>query len=626
MTKLLFAFCGRVSTEDTRNLKHRGPGRSPRHDASCRPVPRSSRSISTSGRAALCRGRAARRPPGCWRTCGPARTVGTPSWSGSSPGRSARRSSTRPSTHCSSTSASICGCPRSADGSISTRPRPKCCSACSGGTSKQERALIRSRVRDGMTVLAQDGKRHLGGTPPYGYLLADAGEHPNPKKRALGQRLRRLEPDPVTAPVVERIFSMFAAGHGLKQIATTLTLESVPSPSAHDRERNPHRDPRGWAHTAIRAILHNEKYLGRAVWGKQARVEEFYDLDDVAAGYTTLQRWTDNERWVYGPEDAHPALVSRELWDAVHARIVARRAQGSTAPRSPRTTNVPYMLRCLLHCVICERKMVGTVAHNTRRYHCLATQTRALPAYLSGHPKAVYVREDVIVRAIGHWLPTLADSDWLSTCNQPEPTQDARRNRLAARLNEIDAATANLVRAIETGTDPEVVQQRIAQLRAERQLTVHELSKVPADDLLTSADIDAIVNELGGLAAILEEAEPLDKMRVYQALDLRLQYQPDQAMVVASADLGRVVSRVGGPSPSLRTRSRIDFGRACAGDMRPHASTFAVIGSDEADPRPMPRRALRRRPDTTAGPRRAGERDRRTRHGGVHILRVRGAL
>ena len=32
-----------------------------------------------------------------------------------------------------------------------------------GGTSKQERALIRTRVRDGMSVLAQDGNRHLGG-------------------------------------------------------------------------------------------------------------------------------------------------------------------------------------------------------------------------------------------------------------------------------------------------------------------------------------------------------------------------------------------------------------------------------------------------------------------------------
>jgi DNA invertase Pin-like site-specific DNA recombinase len=133
-----------------------------------------------------------------------------------------------------------------------------------GGTSKQERDLIRTRVREGMGVLAKEGQRHLGGRPPYGYLLADAGEHPNAKKRALGQRLHRLEPDPVTGPVVRRIFEMYASGQGQKQIANNLTAEGVPSPSAHDRKRDPHRDPRGWAHTAIRAILINERLASSA--------------------------------------------------------------------------------------------------------------------------------------------------------------------------------------------------------------------------------------------------------------------------------------------------------------------------------------------------------------------------
>jgi hypothetical protein len=43
----------------------------------------------------------------------------------------------------------------------------------------------------------------------YDYRLADAGLHPNPGKAAEGRRLHRLEPDPVTAPVVERIFNEY---------------------------------------------------------------------------------------------------------------------------------------------------------------------------------------------------------------------------------------------------------------------------------------------------------------------------------------------------------------------------------------------------------------------------------
>lgn len=53
-----------------------------------------------------------------------------------------------------------------------------------------------------MAAQAQFHGRYLGGRPPYGYRLADAGPHPNPGKAAGGRRLHRLEPDPATAPVV----------------------------------------------------------------------------------------------------------------------------------------------------------------------------------------------------------------------------------------------------------------------------------------------------------------------------------------------------------------------------------------------------------------------------------------
>ncbi len=47
-----------------------------------------------------------------------------------------------------------------------------------------------------------------------GYRLTDAGPHPNPAKAAEGKRLRRLEPDPDTAPVVQRIYAEYIAGRG----------------------------------------------------------------------------------------------------------------------------------------------------------------------------------------------------------------------------------------------------------------------------------------------------------------------------------------------------------------------------------------------------------------------------
>ena len=98
--------------------------------------------------------------------------------------------------------------------------------------------------------------------------------------------------------------------------------------------------------------------------------------------------------------------------------------------------------------------MQGNKAHDTLRYRCTVTQTGALPAYLSGHPKAVYVREDAVVRALDAWLPTLVDADLLAASQEPEPSTNARHEDLHRRLAEIDQATRNLVSAIEPAPTP----------------------------------------------------------------------------------------------------------------------------------------------------------------------------
>src|SRR5262249_34338705 len=48
-----------------------------------------------------------------------------------------------------------------------------------GVQSKREITRARIRVRTAMAAQARDQGRYLGGRPPYGYRLADAGPHPN---------------------------------------------------------------------------------------------------------------------------------------------------------------------------------------------------------------------------------------------------------------------------------------------------------------------------------------------------------------------------------------------------------------------------------------------------------------
>ena len=220
-----------------------------------------------------------------------------------------------------------------------------------GGMSKGERNRIKIRVRSAMAAQARSEGRFLGGRPPYGYRLADAGPHPNPGKASHGQRLHRLEPDPATAPVVKRIFEEYVSGRGLYAIAEQLTREGIPSPSAHDPERNRHRHGKAWSKMAVRAILADPRYTGRQVWNRQRRDEVLVDVDDVALGHETKMRWNDEGEWIYSNALTHEPLVTNELFGrgAHDRRGGTRPACGAQA--SPFATTLraarPHQLRHL---------------------------------------------------------------------------------------------------------------------------------------------------------------------------------------------------------------------------------------------------------------------------------------
>jgi DNA invertase Pin-like site-specific DNA recombinase len=143
-----------------------------------------------------------------------------------------------------------------------------------GGLSKAERRRIQHRTRASMLALASNG-RWLGGRPNYGYRLVDAGlAHPNRRKAASGINLRSLEPDPDTAPVVQRIFELFDQGVGYRTIASRLEAEGIPSPG----EIGPTKHPRSagvWSGSTVRTILMNPRYLGYQVAGRQRRLINF---------------------------------------------------------------------------------------------------------------------------------------------------------------------------------------------------------------------------------------------------------------------------------------------------------------------------------------------------------------
>jgi len=63
---------------------------------------------------------------------------------------------------------------------------------------------LKVKSRQGIETAARQG-RHAGRKTLYGYRFAEK-KHPNPHKAAQGVKVKGLEPDPVTAPVVKMIY------------------------------------------------------------------------------------------------------------------------------------------------------------------------------------------------------------------------------------------------------------------------------------------------------------------------------------------------------------------------------------------------------------------------------------
>jgi len=414
--------------------------------------------------------------------------------------------------------------------------------------SKGERTRIKIRVRAAMAAQAEHEGRFLGGRPPYGYRLADAGPHPNPGKAAIGQRLHRLEPDPATAPVVRQIFEEYLAGRGLYAIAEGLTRDDIPSPSAADPSRNRHRSGIAWSKSAIRAILANPRYTGYQIWNRQRREETLIDVDDVALGDETKMCWNRQDDWIWSVEPAHQPLVSKatflEAQGQGQGRASGRHQRQQAIPRLPRRTPRPYLLRGRLHCGICQRRMEGTWNHDAPHYRCRYPAEYAL-ANLIEHPKAVYLREALIVPRLDHWLCGLFDDDHIdATCHalaaasQPAPVIGRAVHTTTQELRECDRQLGRYRDALDAGADPAVVAGWIAETQAKRAKLKRTLAqqRQAAGTGMTPADIHALLKRLPELVKVLADAPPTDKAQLYGEFGLRLVYYPDRNLAAASAD------------------------------------------------------------------------------------------
>ena len=247
-----------------------------------------------------------------------------------------------------------------------------------GAKAKEEVVRARHRTLAAMRAQTVVQGRFLGGRPPYGYRLADAGPHPNRAEAAWGKRLHRLDLDPVTATYVRWMFARRLEGRSLAGIARELNDRGVLCPSREDSRRNGNRAGGMWSVTTVKTILSNPRYTGREVWNRRQ-----------AVGGT--RRATVAGPAVVSAAVAHPALVSEEHFLAAQ-QVRAERAPGDGGKRR-------YLLPGLLRCGHCGRRMDAHWVHQRAGYRCRHGY-RSTTSRPSDAPESLYLREDDILRRI----------------------------------------------------------------------------------------------------------------------------------------------------------------------------------------------------------------------------------
>ncbi|WP_409429180.1 recombinase zinc beta ribbon domain-containing protein [Mycobacterium sp. SMC-11] len=205
-------------------------------------------------------------------------------------------------------------------------------------------------------------------------------------------------------------------------------------------------------------------------------------------------------------------------------------------------------LRGVLFCAVCGRRMQSAArgGKQTTRilYRCELGKSRSVPVDLTDHPRTVYLREDAVTPRLDEWIASLADSEDLARGQEVDP--EAGNVALLRQLGEANSKIAALIAAVESGVAVDDLTDALRRRTAQRDELKARLERVERPRAMSAKQISELVQELGGLAAVLGEATGAERAQVYASLGLRLDYDPHLRQVKATADLSRVAGCVRG--------------------------------------------------------------------------------
>ena len=265
-------------------------------------------------------------------------------------------------------------------------------------------------------------------------------------QRVLGYRKGpdgRFEIDPITAPIVQRIFKEYANGERAKDIIGRLNAEG-------------HRTVTGseFNKSSFRRVLTNEKYIG------------IYRFKDVCV------------------EGGVPAIVDRETFDKC-GKMVERRRR---SPAAKRETN--FMLTTKLFCGLCGEPMTGDggTSKGGKVHHYYTCNNRK-----RSKCKKERAQKDWIENLVVSELYKLISSDEFISevidgciAYQERLGENAELKSLEQRQKDVQRRRNNMAAAIEQGIITETTKTRLMELESE----CAQIERSIAQHLITHPKLD----------------------------------------------------------------------------------------------------------------------------------------
>lgn len=304
----------------------------------------------------------------------------------------------------------------SATENISNQPEGIILESVLEGMAEFYSAELSQKINRGMRESAYK-HNSIGGHTPLGYKTEN----------------KKLVIDEETAPRVREAFELYADGTSVADICRLFNSRG-------------YRTAKGakFGKSSFSRIFKNERYIGT------------YTYHD------------------YRAEDAIPAIIDKELWERVQARM----KKIKSAPGRNKARHV-YMLSGKMYCGHCGGTMVGNSNSGGYAYYECYEKLKA-----RNDCKKKNLRKDFIERVVARdalTLLTAENIDQIATIACEENNKEIIENTsipfLRDKIHEVELSLTNLTKAIEAGAAPDALVKRMVELESEQKDFEKQLKK-----------------------------------------------------------------------------------------------------------------------------------------------------